>query len=511
MNFVLPTDAALRQLSFTEDGLVFDGAPVALTKALYPQFYRNIAANGTAGDFTPSWGPGSMVPAAVGASLYGFAEVHDYDREKVLHLNWTASGSKDKVFVGMANWTRGTWDFYQCDATGAATLDEARWGDYTSKVLASQHITAVLVVILDNNPWTLASGRLGAPATGTPPVINGVSPLSGEEGTNLSITPDFSGVVDTWSWTFGGGIAPAVSPDEQPLLTLGGPGVVDCSVTAANAAGQDTFNFQITVNPAAEAPDITIVSPQSGATGDTTQAMAFYSGGSPTAWSWNFGAAATPSTSTEASPVIVLGAEGIYSCSVMASNSAGSDTFPFQIEVGPNNVAPVIIGVTPTSGAPGSNYSPFADATGGPIETWSWDFGGGATPNTSLDPVPSVMLGAPGTYAASVTATNSGGSDTYNFNLVVGSGVAAPDIVAITPDTGVTGTDVVFAPTNNGGPVDTWSWDFGGAGTAGDASIEFPTVTLGAAGPTQYTIHVTAQNAAGTSDFEITNFVITPF
>ena len=87
---------------------------------------------------------------------------------------------------------------------------------------------------------------------------------------------------------------------------------------------------------------------------------------------------------------------------------------------GCGGTAPNLIGFEP-----GSDLKAFDDVqmgvnnTGGAVTTWDWDFGGGAVPNTSSASDPTVELQEPGTYSASVTATNSCGSDTYNFDLVV--------------------------------------------------------------------------------------------
>jgi PKD repeat protein len=50
-----------------------------------------------------------------------------------------------------------------------------------------------------------------------------------------------------------------------------------------------------------------------------------------------------------------------------------------------------------------SSYSP---------TTWSWNFGGGGTPNTSSVQNPSIVFNTPGTYTVTLTATNANGSDT---------------------------------------------------------------------------------------------------
>jgi PKD repeat protein len=79
---------------------------------------------------------------------------------------------------------------------------------------------------------------------------------------------------------------------------------------------------------------------------------------------------------------------------------------------------PAINSVSPLSGGANDNVTFTADVTN-TVADWSWDFGGGATPNTSTDASPAVMLAGKGDYSASVTATNPFGSNTFNFTVSV--------------------------------------------------------------------------------------------
>ena len=81
--------------------------------------------------------------------------------------------------------------------------------------------------------------------------------------------------------------------------------------------------------------------------------------------------------------------------------------------------APNIIGVTPTQGDEGATVTFNVDVTGTEPLTFNWDFGGGATPNTSALRSPEVQLGAIGEYSASLGVTNEYGMDGHNFTLIV--------------------------------------------------------------------------------------------
>jgi|GEM_PF-5053052 len=93
---------------------------------------------------------------------------------------------------------------------------------------------------------------------------------------------------------------------------------------------------------------------------------------------------------------------------------------------------PEITAVSPTGGESGAQVTFIPTISGATPDSYSWDFGGGATPNTSVAPTPTVTLGAPGIYQASLTVSGSSKSiDVFGFDLQVipigQSLVAIPD------------------------------------------------------------------------------------
>ncbi len=65
----------------------------------------------------------------------------------------------------------------------------------------------------------------------------------------------------------------------------------------------------------------------------------------------------------------------------------------------------------PTTVNAGSTVS-FTDLSyGGAVTSWSWDFGGGGTPNTSTAQNPTITYNTPGYYDVTLTVTNAYGSD----------------------------------------------------------------------------------------------------
>jgi PKD repeat protein len=80
--------------------------------------------------------------------------------------------------------------------------------------------------------------------------------------------------------------------------------------------------------------------------------------------------------------------------------------------------APVVNSVSPLTGGAREELTMTADVTG-TVTNWAWDFGGGATPNTSTDASPVITLKGKGDYNASVTVSNPFGNNTFNFVISV--------------------------------------------------------------------------------------------
>jgi len=85
--------------------------------------------------------------------------------------------------------------------------------------------------------------------------------------------------------------------------------------------------------PVGGPPVLTAVMPLTAVAAASVTFTLTNTGGAATSWAWDFGGCATPDTSTSVAPVVVAGSVGSYSCSVTATNDAGSDTFDFTFTV----------------------------------------------------------------------------------------------------------------------------------------------------------------------------------
>ncbi|MCB1221518.1 MAG: hypothetical protein H7A35_06830 [Planctomycetales bacterium] len=161
--------------------------------------------------------------------------------------------------------------------------------------------------------------------------------------------------------------------------------------------------------------------------------------------------------------------------------------------------APEVGSVSPSSGETGAQIQPVASVSN-LVESWEWNFGGGASPNTSTEESPQITLGAEGSYSASVTALSRFGEAVFNFTLEVGPVTgAAPDVTAVSPLSGESGSIVTFIPEFSG-TVDSWDWQFNGAGNPDSSTLESPDVELGE--PGTYNCSVTATNLFGSDQFD---------
>ncbi|MCD6118785.1 PKD domain-containing protein, partial [bacterium] len=255
-------------------------------------------------------------------------------------------------------------------------------------------------------------------SVGEPPDITDVLPRSGVTGTAVTFSATVSGTPPlTYSWNFSGWAAtPNTSTAPSPTVTLGFPGEHPASLTVTNDYGEDTLEFTLTVETAGEAPDITDVQPRGGLEGTGISLSATVEGTLPFTYSWNFGVGATPYRSAEESPTVTLGSPGEYASRVTVENAYGDNTFYFTLTVGE---LPDITDVQPQNGVANSEVTFDATITGTPPFTYAWDFGGGATPDTSTEEIPTVTLGDISRYSASLTVENTYGSDILEFDLLV--------------------------------------------------------------------------------------------
>jgi PKD repeat protein len=166
----------------------------------------------------------------------------------------------------------------------------------------------------------------------------------------------------------------------------------------------------------ASPPDVQAVGPLEVLEGSVVTFNAAGIGSGNLEYAWTFADAAVPNTSDEASPEVTIGAPGTYNCLVVVTNQYGGDVYPFELVV--NGIKPLIDPLlNRNSGYNGDVFNISADVTGNEL-SYEWNFGGGASPNTSTAASPQITLAGPGRYEGSLIVSNESGSDTLLFELI---------------------------------------------------------------------------------------------
>ena len=213
---------------------------------------------------------------------------------------------------------------------------------------------------------------------------------------------------------------------------------------------------------------------------------------SPTSWTWLFGDGGFSSLQN---PTHTYTTPGTYTVTLIAANSAGSNTATFQGYVTVTKAAsvPVVSFVTNiTSGSPPLSVQ-FLDTSTNSPSSWVWSFGDGGT---SASPNPVHTYTTQGSYTVTLTDTNSAGSNTTsvsNFITVNQVTVVPTALFKTTVSSGIEPLTVQFVDASINSP-NSWVWSFGDGGTS---TLQDPTHTYTT--PGTYTVTLTASNAMGSN------------
>jgi len=147
----------------------------------------------------------------------------------------------------------------------------------------------------------------------------------------------------------------------------------------------------------------------------------------------------------------------------------------------------------------------FTDASTNSPTSWLWDFGDSDSTNATVQNPVHTYAGE-GTYAVTLTATNSLGSDSETKAGYITVTAAIPVPVAAFSATQTSGTfplTVQFTDASTNTPT-SWAWDFNSDGTI-DSTEQNPSHTYTSAGT--FTVNLTATNEYGSDSETKTGFI----
>ena len=155
-----------------------------------------------------------------------------------------------------------------------------------------------------------------------------------KEGESVHFLDMSTGNVTSWNWTFEGG-TPAVSNEQNPVVTYNKAGSYAVTLTVGDGMGTATTTREAFVNVEGEAPVANIGLPDGAY--QSPWVMMFVpvnvpltfkdaSTGNPYQWAWTFDGA-EPAVSNEQNPTVTYTQEGTYAIKLEVTNDMGSNVF----------------------------------------------------------------------------------------------------------------------------------------------------------------------------------------
>ncbi|MEM9824086.1 MAG: PKD domain-containing protein, partial [Bacteroidota bacterium] len=288
-----------------------------------------------------------------------------------------------------------------------------------------------------NDDFSLVVNILAAPTAS----INAL-PLEGCVPLTVQYSGETSDLVDTWSWSFPGGI-PSNSSEQNPQVVYANSGVYAADLMVANAAGSNSIS---TTNPIQVD---TLPSAQFSFSVDGNTVTFTSSVVNAAEYLWNFG---DGTTSTAINPVHQFSSGGTYTVTLNTSNDCGNaDAVVLSVEV--EDAFTVAFAANFTEACAPFVFD-FTDLSSPGATTWNWSFPGG-NPENSTEQNPTVVYTTPGVYSVSLEAGN--GLQSSVFSEV--DYLTLIEIPLAGFDYTVDGNIVSF--TNNSINGITYEWDFG--------------------------------------------------
>lgn len=296
---------------------------------------------------------------------------------------------------------------------------------------------------------------------------------------------DLSDDAITYFWEFGDG---DTSTDPNPVHVYPGDGVYLARLTVTNTCGSDTYSKFLTI---VTTPNADFASDVIKGCSPLTVSFEDQSSPNTTNWAWSF-PGANPDTSNVKNPVVVYNTPGVYTVTLTASNSAGSDT-----KVKANYITVI--------GLPNGTFSytqkidsVFFTALGNP-DSVIWNFGDG---NSSMQFNPVHVYAQEGVYTVTLTAFNECGQGTASQEVTI---VFPPQAgFNVTPQQGCAPLTVNFEQAASPNTT-SFQWFFPG-GVPSESTDADPAVTY--PNPGQYSVTMIAINAAGSDTLVAANAIL---
>ena len=264
---------------------------------------------------------------------------------------------------------------------------------------------------------------------------------------------DSDGTITGWSWDFGDG---ATSSSQNPSHTYAVAGTYSVSLEVTDNDGNTaSTSASVTVDdgtgPATMHVEAisTITTVRAGGSGTAEVTVTIHDedgtpvSGATVSGEYSGDVSGTPSGTTDSNGEVVLVSDSFtarpFDLEFCVSNVTGSLTYDpndnsdpaFACEGGGGNIAPTAA-FTFTTNVLEASFTDTSTDSDGSVDSWSWDFGDGAT---STDQSPSHTYAASGTYTVELTVTDdmgATGSTSQSVTVSDGTGGGTMHIESIT-------------------------------------------------------------------------------
>lgn len=271
----------------------------------------------------------------------------------------------------------------------------------------------------------------------------------------------------SWRWDFGDGFG---STTQNPAHRWKEPGTYTVSLRVADGDGRaDTFSGTITIASGAVKPVARMdVSPENLASVDEAVTVTDSSYPQVDSVTIDWGNGKTQSVKRGSTTPYRYDKNGTYTITLIASNTAGSDSVSQTIRVGDlGTLTPSFI-TSPTKAVAGQSVM-FIDTSAGGPTSWSWSFGDGGSGD---GPVATHVFAKEGTYEVTLKVARFGAPQERKLKLQVGpSGAVSKPTVWITGPAYLSVNQSVAFHANATGDVKTITWDFGEGVSASGADV----------------------------------------
>ena len=319
----------------------------------------------------------------------------------------------------------------------------------------------------------------------------------------------------SWEWTFPGGIPDSYIGQNPPTVIYNDVGVYDVTLYVEDGTfdSRETKTLLVNVEDDSTWPVADYTMSSAGASVGGTISFADASTNEPTSWVWHFSGGTPEDVSVQNPGEITYNVPpGVYDVTLYVSNDEGyDDTLGTVIVVAASDVVPEAKFAAPfTTIFAGSTVSFIDLSTGNPF-TWSWNFYGASSTQSSVTQNPSdIRYDVPGQYPVSLMVSNSLGMDSIRKEMyitVIDSLGEEKPIPLFTVDQRliVEGQSINFQNLSLQMPVQ-WAWEFEG-GVLNSSTDENPLgITYSTSGT--YDVTLTVTNANGSRSLTKYDYIV---